>query len=176
MLATMNPTSPTPSSSTGIAFGENTPNPSTSKSCFVAMSLILAFGRSMPSMTRTTITTPRYASYQESKISAFSGALGSPRGGWKRSTMASRISVTPVPSFALARIEVLLSRPMMSSIWRLHSSGCALGRSILLMTGMISRLSSTARYAFASVCASTPWVASTSSSAPSQAASERVTS
>jgi hypothetical protein len=29
------------------------------------------------------------------------------------------------------------------------------GRSILLMTGMISRLLSTARYAFASVCAST---------------------
>jgi hypothetical protein len=55
------------------------------------------------------------------------------------------MSWTPVPSFALARMAVLLSRPMMSSIWRLHSSGCALGRSILLMTGMISRLFSTAR-------------------------------
>ena len=101
-----------------------------------------------------------------------SGA-GSPVGGWKRSTMASRISLTPVPSFALARMAVLLSSPMMSSIWRLHSSGCALGRSILLMTGMMSRLSSTARYAFASVCASTPCAASTSRSAPSQAARER---
>ena len=49
----------------------------------------------------------------------------------------------------------------MSSIWRRASSGCALGRSILLMTGMISRLFSTARYALASVCASTPCDAST---------------
>ena len=64
----------------------------------------------------------------------------------------------------------------MSEIWRRASSGCAPGRSILLMTGMISRLFSTARYAFASVCASTPCDASTSSSAPSQAASDRVTS
>ena len=64
----------------------------------------------------------------------------------------------------------------MSSIWRRVSSGCAPGRSILLMTGMISRLFSTARYALASVCASTPWDASTSRSAPSQAASDRVTS
>jgi hypothetical protein len=30
MFATTKPTSPTPSSSTGIAFGENTPRPSTS--------------------------------------------------------------------------------------------------------------------------------------------------
>ena len=64
----------------------------------------------------------------------------------------------------------------MSAIWRRASSGCAPGRSILLMTGMISRLFSTARYALASVCASTPCEASTSSSAPSQAASDRVTS
>ena len=41
---------------------------------------------------------------------------------------------------------------------------------------MISRLLSVARYALASVCASTPCDASTSSSAPSQAASDRVTS
>ncbi len=60
-------------------------------------------------------------------------------------TIASRISWMPVPSLALARIAVLLSSPMMSSICRLHSSGWALGRSILLMTGMISRLLSTAR-------------------------------
>ena len=39
---------------------------------------------------------------------------------------------------------------------RYYRWSCALGRSILLMTGMISRLFSTARYAFASVCASTP--------------------
>ena len=41
-------------------------------------------GRSTPSITRTTITTPRYGSYQESKISALSGASGLPAGGGSR--------------------------------------------------------------------------------------------
>ena len=41
-------------------------------------------GRSVPSITRTTMTTPRYGSYQESKISAFSGASGCPPGGGSR--------------------------------------------------------------------------------------------
>ena len=41
-------------------------------------------GRSTPSITRTTMTTPRYGSYQESKISALSGASGSPAGGGRR--------------------------------------------------------------------------------------------
>ena len=41
---------------------------------------------------------------------------------------------------------------------------------------MISSPFEIARYAFASVCASTPWLASTTSSAPSQLASERDTS
>ena len=49
-----------------------------------AISRIFIFGRSTPSITRTTITTPRYGSYHESKISAFSGASGSPVGRWKR--------------------------------------------------------------------------------------------
>ena len=145
MLATTKPTSPTPSSVTGMALGENTPRLSTSWSSPAAIRRIFIFGRITPSITRTTITTPRYGSYHVSKISALSGASGSPAGGWKRVTMASRMSRVPVPSFALARMAVLLSSPMMSSICRLHSSGWALGRSILLMTGMISRLLSTAR-------------------------------
>ncbi len=37
-------------------------------------------------------------------IKAFSGASGSPFGDGSRCTIASRISWTPVPSFALARI------------------------------------------------------------------------
>jgi hypothetical protein len=44
------------------------------------------------------------------------------------------------------------------------------------MIGTISRLLWIARYALARVWASTPWVASTTSTAPSQAASERDTS
>ena len=46
----------------------------------------------------------------------------------------------------------------------------ALGRSILLMTGRTSRSWSSARYTFASVCASIPCAASTTRIAPSQAA------
>ncbi len=133
-------------------------------------------GRTAPSMTRVRMMTPRYASYHESKIRAFSGPSGSPSGDGRRWTIASRMSRTPVPSFALARIAPLASSPTISSICRFASSGCAPGRSILLMTGMISRPLSTARYALASVCASTPCEASTSRSAPSQAASDRVTS
>ena len=41
-------------------------------------------GRITPSMTRVRMTTPRYGSYQESKISALSGASGSPVGGGRR--------------------------------------------------------------------------------------------
>ena len=62
------------------------------------------------------------------------------------------------------------SMPMTFSICSFALSGSAPGRSILLMTGMISRPASTARCALASVCASTPWLASTTSSAPWQAA------
>ena len=52
----------------------------------------------------------------------------------------------------------------------------ALGMSILLMTGMISKSWSIAMYRFEMVCACTPWLASTISSAPSQAAMLRDTS
>ncbi len=55
-------------------------------------------------------------------------------------------------------------------------SGSAAGRSILFTTGTISRPFSIARYALASVCASIPWAASTTRSAPSHAWSERDTS
>ena len=92
-------------------------------------------GRSTPSMTRTTITTPRYGSYHESKMSAFSGSSALPAGGGRRCTIASSTSWTPVPTLALASSAWSPSRPMMSVICRRASSGCAPGRSILLMTG-----------------------------------------
>ena len=41
-------------------------------------------GLSLPSTTRTSTTTPRYGSYQESKIRPRSGASGSPLGGGMR--------------------------------------------------------------------------------------------
>ena len=63
-----------------------------------------------------------------------------------------------------------------SSISSLTSSGWALGRSILLMAGTMSRFAFMARLALETVWASTPCVESTTSTAPSQAASERETS
>ena len=82
----------------------------------------------------------------------------------------------PMPSFADAGTASDASRPMTSSISARTPGTSALGRSTLLMTGMISRSWSSAWYTFASVCASTPWVASTTRIAPSHAASERDTS
>ena len=93
-----------------------------------------------------------------------------------RSTTASSSSATPTPVFADARITRSGCSPMRSAISRAVPSGSADGKSILLTTGTISRLFSIARYAFATVCASTPWAASTTSTAPSHACSERETS
>ena len=127
-------------------------------------------------MIRTYTITPRYESYFASKISARSGASRSPFGGGTCATIASRISTVPVPSFALAGMAASPSSPITSVICSRTASMSAPGRSILLITGMISRSCSIALYAFASVCASTPCAASTSSNAPSHAARLRDTS
>ena len=60
--------------------------------------------------------------------------------------------------------------PIMSSISFFTSSTLAFGKSILFNTGSISKLLSIAKYTFASVCASTPWLESTTKIAPSHAA------
>ena len=49
-------------------------------------------GRIVPSITRNSTITPRYESYHESKISALSGASGSPFGGGTSRTIASSTS------------------------------------------------------------------------------------
>ena len=90
--------------------------------------------------------------------------------------MASKISGIPIPDLAEHNTASDASKPMISSISCLTRSGSAEGKSILLITGMISRSCSKARYTFANVCASTPCAASTTSNAPSQAARERDTS
>ena len=66
--------------------------------------------------------------------------------------------------------------PMTFSICSRAFSGSAPGRSILFSTGTISSPASTARWALARVWASTPCDASTTSSAPWQAARLRDTS
>jgi hypothetical protein len=89
--------------------------------------------------------TPRYSSYWASKISARSGALGSPFGGGTRSTMRSSTAATPSPLFAETRSASVASMARLFSISSAISSGLAWGRSVLLRTGMISRFASIAR-------------------------------
>ncbi len=93
-----------------------------------------------------------------------------------RSTIASRTASTPWPVFAETRSTRSGSSPTSSASSRAAPSGSACGRSILFTRGSSSRSFSIARYAFATVCASTPWAASTTSTAPSHAWSERETS
>ena len=119
---------------------------------------------------------PRNGLKTESKINAWSGASGSPDGAGMRSTIASRISGTPMPVLPLARIMSSCLHPSRSTIWSSTSSGFALSRSTLLTTGMISKSLSIAIYRLEMVCAWMPCDASTISSAPSQAAIDRDTS
>ncbi len=105
-----------------------------------------------------------------------SGAAGSPFGAGMSWTICSRSSRTPVPTLPDVRTAWRAGIPMTSSICSRAISGTADGRSTLLMHGTIVRSLWIARYAFASVCASTPCVASTTRTAPSHAASERDTS
>jgi len=85
-------------------------------------------------------------------------------------------SSTPSPVLAETRSTSLGSQPMMAASSSAYRSGWAAGRSILFSTGMILRSALIARYRLASVCASMPWAASTSSTAPSQASRLRDTS
>jgi hypothetical protein len=110
----------------------------------------------LPSTTRMSATTPRYASKNESKMSAFRGAPGSPTGAGTRRTTASSASRMPSPVFAEVSTASSAGMASASSIsWRTRS-GSAEGRSILLMSGMISRCAFIAMSALATVCASTP--------------------
>ena len=84
--------------------------------------------------------------------------------------------MTPSPVLPEIRRMSSIGSPSRSATSSATRSGSAPGRSSLLRTGMSSRPFSIARYVLATVCASTPWEASTTSSAPSQAASERLTS
>jgi len=104
------------------------------------------------------------------------GASGLPAGGEIRSTMASSTWSTLIPVFAEISTTSAGSPPSSFVTSSAAPSGSAEGRSILFTTGTISSSFSIARYAFASVCASIPCAASTTSTAPSHACSERDTS
>ena len=101
----------------------------------------------------------------------------SPSGAGIRSTIASSTCSTLTPVLAGDADDLLGATPPSSSDTSAAApSGSADGRSILLTTGTISRSFSIARYALARVCASIPCAASTTSTAPSHACSERETS
>ena len=77
-------------------------------------------------------------------MSAFVGLLASPFGAGILVMIASSSSFMPTPVFALTSIAPEQSSPMICSISSFTLAGSAAGRSILLMTGMISRLFSSA--------------------------------
>ena len=79
-----------------------------------------------------------------------------PLGSGMYFTIASRRSSIPIPVFPETRTALSVGRPIISSISSFTFSGSAEGRSILLITGSISRSCSKARYTLASVCASIP--------------------
>ena len=110
-------------------------------------------------------------------MSALRGASVSPFGGGHAlDETFQQILDTPGPTLAETLETSVQSSPMTSSISSATRSGSALGRSILFRTGRTSRSLSRAMYTLARVWASTPWVASTTSRAPSQAARLRETS
>ena len=94
----------------------------------------------------------------------------SPSGAGTLFTISSNTSCIFKPLLADTNGASLASRPIISSISAFISSGLALGRSILFITGNISKSWSNAKYTFANVCAYTPCAASTTNKAPSHAA------
>ena len=152
------------------------PTSTTSSTAPVAIILILVPFLTVPSFTRQNIITPLYASYNESNISALRGAVSSPVGAGILVTICSNTSSILIPFFAEILGASCASMPITSSISSITLCGSALGRSILLITGNTSRSWSSARYTLARVCASIPCAASTTSIAPSQAASALDTS
>ena len=83
--------------------GLKKPSSSASKRVPVAIAWSVSRVRKTPSTTRTNATTPRYWSYDESKMSARAGASGSPVGAGIRSTTASSTASTPTPVLAEMR-------------------------------------------------------------------------
>ena len=82
----------------------------------------------------------------------------------------------PIPFLALVKIISSALKPKVSTSSFVTFSISALGKSILLITGIIFKLLSSAKNKLASVWASIPWAASTTKIAPSDAASDLDTS
>ena len=169
------PTSPATNSFISTSLGVFIYSDTVSYDAFVSIISIISPTFNLPSTTLILVITPLYGSNKLSKINAFKGLFLSPLGYGIFSIIFSINLLTPIPVLALVKTISFLLKPIFSNSV-ITLSGLALGRSILLITGIIVKLLSRAKYKFASVCASTPWVASTTSIAPSHDASERDTS
>ena len=170
ILPTTNPTSPLESSSIFSSFGVFIVSSVTSYTAPLCINLILSPTFNEPSTTLTDAITPLYESNTLSNINAFNLEALLPSGDGTRSTIASTNFLTPSPVLALVNIISSFENPIKSINSLLTFSTSAFGKSILFITGIIVRLDSSARYKLASVCASTPWAASTTNIAPSHAA------
>ena len=176
ILPHMYPTSPHVNFSFIFSFGVYIPSSVTSWTLFVAISFILSFVFISPLIILTKATTPLYGSKWLSKTKAFSLPCFSSFGDGILSIIASINSFIPSPVLALVKSISSSSNPRvsMSSFFTFGTS--AFGRSILLITGIIVKSFSKAKYILASVWASIPWAASTTRTAPSQAARHLETS
>ena len=105
-----------------------------------------------------------------SNIKARAGTLFFILGGGIFIIISSKSSGTPLPVFALIIIISFSLQPIKSIICCFIDSISTPTKSILFITGIISKSFSIAKYAFVTVCASTPCDASTNKTAPSQAA------
>ena len=168
--------SPGPNRLPGVNFGVNVPTSFVSYFLPLCMSWMGVPAVISPETTRTYAITPRKVSKTLSNTSAFRSSPSAPFGMGNRRTTASRTSGMPWPVFALTKMASSAGMAKISSSCRFTPGMSALGRSILLITGIRVRPSLWAKCTFATVCASTPWAASTTRSAPSHAASERETS
>mmetsp|Transcript_61723 Transcript_61723/g.121208 ORF Transcript_61723/g.121208 Transcript_61723/m.121208 type:complete len:315 (-) Transcript_61723:751-1695(-) len=99
----------------------------------------LSPSRSAPSTTSIRQTTPLKSSNQESTTLALHGAYACPVGGGRRSTMAGRSDATPAPVLADVFTQSSGSSPKVTQSCSRTSSGFALGRSILVTTGITLR-------------------------------------
>ena len=141
------------------------------------MNFTVVPGFTVPSTIRTYVITPRNSSNTLSKTSALSGAsVPCVLGGGMRFTMASSTSGQPTPVLADTSNGSSIGMARMSSTCCETPFTSAPGRSTLFRTGTISSCASCAKYVLATVCASTPCAASTTSSAPSHAPMDRLTS
>ena len=158
-----------------MSSGENTPASIAEKFCLEAAKQSRSPRFALPPITRRYTMTPAWFEYLKSKTSARKSAEDS-SGAGMRSTTARSSSGTPSPVFPETKSTSLSGRPQSFATSLLVSGTRASGESILFTAGTIARFASRAIESTEMVCACTPCVASTSTTAPSTALSARETS